>query len=100
MPRPVMRGPPRLTVAECLHDTLTLDPGVALLGLSFPDEQEAAFVATRSFRLLAANRIDDIRRRAAEGQGAVLVEPRSRRVRSGRRQVMLPSGSFSAWKSW
>ncbi len=27
---------PRLSVAECLHYTLTLDPDVALLGLSFP----------------------------------------------------------------
>jgi len=25
---------PRLTVAECLHYTLTLDPDVALLGLA------------------------------------------------------------------
>lgn len=31
---------PRLSVSECLHYTLTLDPDVALLGLSFPNEQE------------------------------------------------------------
>ena len=39
---------PRLSVAECLHYTLTLDPDVALLGLSYPNEQDAAFAA-RSF---------------------------------------------------
>jgi hypothetical protein len=27
---------PRLGVAECLHYVLTLDPDVALLGLSYP----------------------------------------------------------------
>jgi aryl-alcohol dehydrogenase-like predicted oxidoreductase len=31
---------PRLGVADCLHYTLTLDPDVALLGLSYPNEQE------------------------------------------------------------
>jgi 1-deoxyxylulose-5-phosphate synthase len=55
---------PRLTVAECLHYTLTLDPDVALLGLSYPNEQDAAFVAARSFRPLASARMDDIRERA------------------------------------
>ena len=56
---------PRLSVAECLHYTLTLDPDVALLGLSYPNEQDAAFAAAREFRPLAADRMDDIRRRAA-----------------------------------
>lgn len=55
---------PRLTVAECLHYTLTLDPDVALLGLSYPNEQDAAFAAARSFRPLASARMDDIRERA------------------------------------
>jgi hypothetical protein len=36
---------PRLRVEECLHYTLTLDPDVALLGLSYPNEQDAAFDA-------------------------------------------------------
>jgi aryl-alcohol dehydrogenase-like predicted oxidoreductase len=59
---------PRLSVEECLHYTLTLDPDVALLGLSFPNEQDAAFTAARSFRPLPTDRMDDIRRRAAEAR--------------------------------
>jgi len=55
---------PRLTVAECLHYTLTLDPDVALLGLSYPNEQDAAFAAARSFRPLDPDQMDDTRRRA------------------------------------
>lgn len=59
---------PRLSVAECLHYTLTLDPDVALLGLSFPNEQDAAFAAARSFRPLTADVMADIRARAAEAR--------------------------------
>ncbi|MEN9935637.1 MAG: ral stress protein 69 [Chloroflexota bacterium] len=59
---------PRLTAAECLHYTLTLDPDVALLGLSFPNEQDQAFAAARSFQPLAAEAMADIRRRAAEAR--------------------------------
>jgi hypothetical protein len=59
---------PRLTVAECLHYTLTLDPDVALLGLSYPNEQDAAFAAARAFQPLAPERMDDIRRRAVEAR--------------------------------
>jgi aryl-alcohol dehydrogenase-like predicted oxidoreductase len=55
---------PRLTVAECLHYTLTLDPDVALLGLSFPNEQDAAFAAAASFTPLDAGQMADIRARA------------------------------------
>lgn len=55
---------PRLTVGECLHYTLTLDPDVALLGLSFPNEQDAAFAAAQSFQPLSAVQMGDIRRRA------------------------------------
>ena len=36
---------PRLTVRECVHYTLTAEPDVALLGMSFPNEQDAAFAA-------------------------------------------------------
>ncbi len=63
---------PRLTVAECLHYTLTIGPDVALLGLSFPNEQDAAFKALDSFRPLAPRQLEDIRRRASqaiEGKG-------------------------------
>jgi aryl-alcohol dehydrogenase-like predicted oxidoreductase len=63
---------PRLSVSECLHYTLTVGPDVALLGLSFPNEQDAAFQALQEFRPLKASALDDIRRRAAiaiEGKG-------------------------------
>jgi aryl-alcohol dehydrogenase-like predicted oxidoreductase len=70
---------PRLTVSECLHYTLTLDPDVALLGLSFPNEQEAAFSAATAFRPLAVSALDGIRRAAAtaiEGKGACWWNPK------------------------
>jgi aryl-alcohol dehydrogenase-like predicted oxidoreductase len=57
-------GMPRLTVAECLHYTLTLDPDVALLGLSFPNEQDAAFAAAEAFTPLGTAEMADIRARA------------------------------------
>jgi 1-deoxyxylulose-5-phosphate synthase len=57
---------PRLSVAECLRYTLTCDPDVALLGMSFPNEQDAAFAAALDFRPLSAAQMADIRRRARE----------------------------------
>ncbi len=63
---------PRLSVSECLHYTMTLDPDVALLGLSFPNEQNAAFAAAMNFQPLAPERMEDIRHRAAaarQGKG-------------------------------
>lgn len=57
---------PRLSVEECLHYTMTIDPDVALLGLSFPNEQDAAFAAAKSFRGLSDEQLAEIRRRAAE----------------------------------
>jgi|SRR5579883_95275 len=59
---------PRLTVEECLHYALTLDPDVALLGLSYPNEQDAAFAAARSFQQLTADQMEDVRRRAIEAR--------------------------------
>jgi aryl-alcohol dehydrogenase-like predicted oxidoreductase len=59
---------PRLTVEECLHYTLTLDPDVALLGMSFRNEQDAALAAARAFAPLSASRMNDVRRRAAEAR--------------------------------
>jgi hypothetical protein len=38
-----------LSVEQCVHYTLTCDPDVALLGLSDPSEQDAAFAAAQSF---------------------------------------------------
>lgn len=63
---------PRLSVRECLHYTLTVGPDVALLGLSFPNEQDAAFKALEEFRPLDSSAMGDIRRRATaaiEGKG-------------------------------
>ena len=63
---------PRLSVAECLHYTLTLDPDVTLLGLSFPNEQEAAFRALEEFQPLNMDRMKEIEVHAAkaiEGKG-------------------------------
>ena len=59
---------PRLSVAECLHYTLTLDPDVALLGLSYPNEQDQAFAAAHSFAPLAPAQMADIRRRAIDAR--------------------------------
>src|SRR5256885_8597934 len=38
---------PHLSVAHCVHYTLTCDPDVALLGLNDPTEQDAAFAAVK-----------------------------------------------------
>lgn len=54
----------RLTIRECVHYTLTCDPDVALLGMSFPNEQDAAFEAARTFEPLSNAAIEDIRVRA------------------------------------
>ena len=63
---------PSLTVRECLHYTLTLDPDVTLLGLSFPNEQDAAFAAAAEFQPLTPAEMADIRTRAVaarQGKG-------------------------------
>jgi 1-deoxyxylulose-5-phosphate synthase len=59
---------PRLSVSQCLHYTLTIDPDVALLGLSFPNEQDAAFAAARDFQPLSLEQMEDIRRHALEAR--------------------------------
>ena len=56
---------PTLSVAECVSYTLSLDPDVALLGLSFPNEQDAAFAAAESFVPLAPAELARLRERAA-----------------------------------
>jgi aryl-alcohol dehydrogenase-like predicted oxidoreductase len=55
---------PRLSVAECLSYTLTVDPDVALLGLSFPNEQDAAFAAAEAFAPLSTAELATLRERA------------------------------------
>lgn len=57
---------PHLEVAECVRYTLTLDPDVALLGMSFPNEQDAAFSAALAFEPMGADAMADLRLRAAE----------------------------------
>jgi hypothetical protein len=49
-----------------VHYTLTVNPDVALLGLSFPNEQDAAFAAATVFAPLPEARMEEVRRRAAE----------------------------------
>lgn len=69
---------PRLSVADCLHYTLTLDPDVALLGMSFANEQDAVLQAFREFRPLSRGQMEDIRRRAGKavaGKGACWWNP-------------------------
>lgn len=63
---------PHLGVRECVHYTLTCDPDVALLGLSYPNEQDAAFEAARDFAPLSPLEMEDIENRgreAVEGKG-------------------------------
>ena len=59
---------PRLSVEDCVRYTLTLDPDVALLGLSFPNEQDEAFAAARAFTPLSAERMSDVAQRAVEAR--------------------------------
>lgn len=77
-PAPADRALPRLSVEECVRYTLTCDPDVALLGLSFPNEQDAALAAAAAFRPMSAAEMAETRRRAAravEGKGAVWWNP-------------------------
>ncbi len=53
-----------LTPTECLHYTLTINPDVALLGMSFPNEQDHVFNAYAQFHPLDTVHMDDIKRRA------------------------------------
>jgi hypothetical protein len=55
---------PCLSVAECLHYTMTLSPDVALLGMSFPNEQDEVMKAFEAFRPLNDGELANIRERA------------------------------------
>lgn len=57
---------PHLTVEQCLRFTLTIDPDVALLGMSFPNEQDAAFEVARNFSPFSAKEMKDIKLLAFE----------------------------------
>jgi aryl-alcohol dehydrogenase-like predicted oxidoreductase len=56
---------PHLRVSDCLDYTLSCDPDVALLGLSFPNEQDAAFAAAENFRRRTPLELAELRERAA-----------------------------------
>jgi hypothetical protein len=69
---------PHLGVEECVRYTLTLDPDVALLGMSFANEQDAALAAAAAFQPLSPEQLADVRQRALramEGKGAVWWNP-------------------------
>ena len=55
---------PCLRIDECLHYTLTLNPDLALLGMSFANEQDALMEAYKAFRQLSTDELLDIRCRA------------------------------------
>ena len=62
--------------------TLTLDTDVAVLGMSYPNEQDAVLQAFRDCRPLANEQLDDIRRGAAkavEGNGGCWWNPGNER---------------------
>jgi aryl-alcohol dehydrogenase-like predicted oxidoreductase len=70
---------PHLGARECVHYTLSRDPDVALLGLSFANEQDEAFAAASAFsRPLGEPELAAIRARAAASirdKGAVWWNP-------------------------
>jgi aryl-alcohol dehydrogenase-like predicted oxidoreductase len=57
---------PRLDVATCVRYTLTADPDVALLGLSFENEQDAAWAAVEAFTPMGPDEQTAARRAAWE----------------------------------
>lgn len=70
---------PHLSVSECVHYSLTCDPDVALLGMSFPNEQDAALQAAAEFSPLSAEAMRCVRTlaaRAVEGKGLCHWNPR------------------------
>jgi hypothetical protein len=50
---------------DCLHYTLTLNPDVTLLGMSFPNEQDAVLAAYESFCPLSPSTMTNIEKQAA-----------------------------------
>jgi aryl-alcohol dehydrogenase-like predicted oxidoreductase len=56
---------PRLSVQDCVSYTLSCDPDVALLGMSFPNEQDAALAAAQAFQPLDAAELARVRSAAA-----------------------------------
>lgn len=59
---------PRLSVEECIRYTMTVDPDVTLLGLSYPNEQDAAFEAAGRFTPLSYAEMREVERRAIDAR--------------------------------
>jgi aryl-alcohol dehydrogenase-like predicted oxidoreductase len=57
---------PHLSVNQCLNYTLTIDPDVTLLGMSFQNEQDAAFEVAKKFKPLPQEQMNDIKQLAAK----------------------------------
>lgn len=57
---------PRLSVRDCVSYTLTCDPDVALLGMSFPNEQDAALAAAEAFTPFSPADLARVRAAAAD----------------------------------
>ncbi|MBZ4375344.1 aldo/keto reductase [Corallococcus sp. AS-1-6] len=77
---------PHLSVAECVRYTLTLEPDVMLMGMGFPNEQDAALHAASAFQPLDAAGMRAVRERAhaaIQGKGAVWWNPPSPDVAAG-----------------
>ena len=77
-PRRTATPLPRLTVDECVRYTLTIDPDVALLGLSTPAEQDAAWAAASAFAPMTEPELAATRERASSaiaGKGDVWWNP-------------------------
>lgn len=55
---------PHLSVEQCVRYTLTCDADVALLGLSFPNEQDVAFAAAANFVPMSPAELAETRRLA------------------------------------
>ena len=55
---------PHMTVTECVRYTLTVDPDVALLGMSFPNEQDEALAAAEKFEPLRPGELVAVAQRA------------------------------------
>lgn len=65
-------------MSEGVRFAPTLDPDVALLGLSFPNEQDAAFDAVSAFQPLSSAELEAVQKRALsaiQGKGACWWNP-------------------------
>ena len=58
----------QLKAQECVYYTLTINPDVALLGMSFANEQDAVFAAYESFAPLSEAQLVDIKTRAVQAR--------------------------------